>query len=901
MRPEVFSMGQVVEFELELQRRSRERYGRWHKIDLHNHTPASFDYKYGGSDVAELLAQSITANDLSLVMFTDHARLPDRALTEALTKKTGRVVLRGVEMNVFVEAFGKPQGKVDKETFYHLLVGFDPEGKNPPEYWLEHLYRTCSEEVREAGGAKIRGVAVTPEQIADALQDADALLIPAHLHTTHDPLASRSVDDIYGDPVFLRDAKNAFTALEITDVKTASYFDGRHAETGNLAKACIRSSDSHEPSTLGWRSSWAQMETPSYHELKAALELPFRTALSKPELPSSYVLGMHIRGVFLPDLWVSFSPHCNVLIGVKGSGKTTVLECLRFALGAEVPASRAESVSKHMSAVLGAGGTVRVLVKRADGAKVLIQRSWGAESGFSATFEDDREERFTSPDGLHFATHILGWHEIEQAATDVNIRRLYMDTIAGKARIRGLEEDAKAIATQIRDRHSLTSQRYAVYRELDRQVVRLRELRKGLKALSDASLTALRDGYQLATDQREALQRTIERVVAAGSHSRSLVVEQLKGVERPLKSGGASPLDGLLGGLDEALSALLAEVEAGVGSLERALGQSAEVLRSESTKVDDAYNRFLEEYSHKTEKLNADERRLLDSHREILEETKGLPRLESEQAAVKQEIVGLLAELTKLCGDLASLLDERTKIRKDSVDSLTASLAEQGVRLSILPQGQAQEFQELSSRYANGGSALQQIRTRLPDRLAHLCLKKAYGTLSGDFDYEYGKLLFDSELGYFLSVFENDDLRVELKVGKAGQEYSPIDQLSAGQRCTAIFPILMKLEEGALVVDQPEDNLDNRHIAGFIGPALLQDKMRRQMIFTSHNANLVVLSDAESILLFESDGATGRLEEQGFFGTSKSAIARHVLDVLDGGERALELRARKYGLVRRTR
>lgn len=128
-------------------------------------------------------------------------------------------------------------------------------------------------------------------------------------------------------------------------------------------------------------------------------------------------------------------------------------------------------------------------------------------------------------------------------------------------------------------------------------------------------------------------------------------------------------------------------------------------------------------------------------------------------------------------------------------------------------------------------------------------------------------------------------------MGKAGQEFSPIDELSAGQRCTAMFPILLNLDQGPLIVDQPEDNLDNRHITSTIAPALLEGKKTRQMMYTSHNANLVVLSDAESIMMFESDGAKGWLHEQGFFGSKASRIAQHVLEILDGGQRALDQRA----------
>ena len=890
-------MSRVVEFERELHKRAKSTYGRWFRSDLHNHGPQSSDYKYKGSDVEEKIAESITRNDLNVVMFTDHLKLPEQSFVAKLSDRTGRLVLRGVELNVFVDAFDKAEGKVDKDFYYHLLVGFDPEGRNSPDYWLEEIYRRCGREQRESNGSKIEGITSTPEQLAEVLKEAGAILIPAHLHKGSDPHTSRSVDDIYADPSFLRHAERAFTALEVTDPKTAGFFDGKHSETNHLHKTCIRSSDSHEPDSLGWRPSFVLMEKPSFGELKAALELPFRTALTKPAGPESYIVGMHIKGVFFPDFWLSFSPHCNVLIGVKGSGKTSVLECLRFALGAEVPTSRAQDVQSHLSAILGAAGLVTVLVRRTDGAKLLVERSI-ADKTFQVTFEDDRQEKFSSSEGLLFATHILGWHEIEQAATDINVRRVYMDTIAGKAQVHSLEEEAKTIATRIRERHTHTSQRYGVYRDLDQQASRLQELRKGLQQLTDANLITLRDQYQAATDQREALSRTIARLEQASARSRNYILDILSGQERSFGTA-TSPIAEALKTAQELLSQVFDNVDSKASDLMDFLSDTVRKLQSEQSGIEVAYHAFLQEYADKTAGLAPEQKRLLETHREVLEQTKGLASLESERDLVKKEILELLQELTSSCDLLAAKLDERTRIRQVKTEALNSVLSEFGVRLTIVPQEKSQEFQELSAKYANGSRALQELRSKLPERLSHLCLKKAYGTLSISFDYDYGRLLFDSELAYFLSVFENDDLRVELKVGKVGQEYSPIDQLSSGQRCTAIFPILLELGEGALIVDQPEDNLDNRHIANFIGPALLQRKQNRQMIFTSHNANLVVLTDAESIQMFESDGTTGRLEEQGFLATVDSPITRHVMDVLDGGERALQLRALKYGMGKR--
>ena len=160
------------------------------------------------------------------------------------------------------------------------------------------------------------------------------------------------------------------------------------------------------------------------------------------------------------------------------------------------------------------------------------------------------------------------------------------------------------------------------------------------------------------------------------------------------------------------------------------------------------------------------------------------------------------------------------------------------------------------------------------------------------------RLFFEStEFSGYLGAIEEDDLSIGLRVGRAEEEYSPIDELSAGQRCTAVFPLLLRLQEGPLIVDQPEDNLDNRHIAQSIAPALLKDKRMRQIAFTSHNANLVVLADCELIAMFEGIGSIGKIEEQGFLCTSQSKITKKVVDILDGGDTALRLRYQKYGVV----
>jgi hypothetical protein len=894
-------MGRVADFRTELLKRAECAQGRWYRVDLHNHSPASYDYRYKGADMVEKTAEAILASELSVIMFTDHERLPDHTFLSQLQQRVKHtVVLPGVELNVFVDAFDSGRGNVEKELFYHLLVGFDPEGDQSPTYWLDELYRRCRREVRQSGSVELTGVAATPEEIASVLQEARALVIPAHLHDTRDLTRSRSVDVIYGDKTFLRDAATAFTALEVTNPRTAEFFDGRHSETNKLLKTCIRSSDSHQPDEIGRRCTWVQMQTPSYDELFAGLRLPFRTSLVEPVPPTAHIIGMHIKGQFLPDQWLVFSPHCNMLIGVKGSGKTSVLECLRFALGADVPESKATTVAQHLGAILGNGGSVEILVRRADGALLVIQRVVG-DARFHMTFEDDRQETVSSPDVLGFPTYILGWHEIEQAATDRHIRRVYMDTIAGKAQVRALEEDAKVLSARIQERHSIACQRYMVLRDLTRQVERLQELRKGLQVLHDAKLVDLKDKLQDATEQREAVIRTLGRLRSLNESARSSVAQVLVGQERTVGRAGAV-LAHSIAPVDAALASLFQSVDRAGESVFNEVGAAAEAIQKALPTVEDEYATFLQSYNDEVTKLPVEQRNLLDSYREILEQTKALGSLEAERTTTKDELVALLNELSAMCERLAKILDERTVLRKGAVERLNRSLAPYLVRLQIKEQEVSQEFQDMSNQYAQGSGHLSTLKQQHAARLASLSLRSAYTAFAGGLDLSLGEVLFDASIGYFIGAFENDDLQIFLRIGtdKEG-EFRPIERLSAGQRCTAVFPILLEIGAGVLVVDQPEDNLDNRHIATIIAPALLAGKRKRQMMFTSHNANLVVLADAEIIQMFESDGTRGWLEAQGFFATTLSKIGPHVIDILDGGERALEMRAVKYGLGTRTK
>ena len=131
-------------------------------------------------------------------------------------------------------------------------------------------------------GTKIPGLTAAIPDICNTLLEANALIIPAHLHKRSDAFKSRSVDDIYMDAEFPEAGKRALHGVGGNGLKTAEFFDGEHAETGNMRKTCIRSSDAHEVTGIGERVTWVQMEEPTFRELRAGLEIPSRVSLVEP-------------------------------------------------------------------------------------------------------------------------------------------------------------------------------------------------------------------------------------------------------------------------------------------------------------------------------------------------------------------------------------------------------------------------------------------------------------------------------------------------------------------------------------------------------------------------------------------------------------------------------------------
>ena len=141
--------------------------------------------------------------------------------------------------------------------------------------------------------------------------------------------------------------------------------------------------------------------------------------------------------------------------------------------------------------------------------------------------------------------------------------------------------------------------------------------------------------------------------------------------------------------------------------------------------------------------------------------------------------------------------------------------------------------------------------------------------------------------------FPEDSLKVQYSTTSDGGNFRPIREGSPGQKTAALLAFLLSYGVDPIVLDQPEDDLDNHLIYGLIVSQLKAIKCSRQVILVTHNANIVVNGDAEYVAALDArSGQTIVLTDGGL---QQEEVRKTICRIMEGGEKAFEDRYRRIG------
>ena len=167
-------------------------------------------------------------------------------------------------------------------------------------------------------------------------------------------------------------------------------------------------------------------------------------------------------------------------------------------------------------------------------------------------------------------------------------------------------------------------------------------------------------------------------------------------------------------------------------------------------------------------------------------------------------------------------------------------------------------------------------------------------TVSGHF-VNLIESLNDAQIDEIELFVPEDEIEVQYKP-TSSSAFKSLSTASAGQKTTAILTFILSYGKVPLILDQPEDDLDNKLVYELIVDRLTQAKENRQLIIVTHNANVPVNGDAEFIISMDTDSKTLKIIDSGT--VERTSIKKEICNVMEGGEIAFEMRSKRYKQIK---
>ncbi|MGE0823818.1 MAG: TrlF family AAA-like ATPase [Candidatus Binatia bacterium] len=676
--------------------------------------------------------------------------------------------------------------------------------------------------------------------------------------------------------------------------------------------AVLNSQDICSPDDLqkSGSSCWIKMSEVSIEGLRQAfLDPESRIRLASDPIPEEHTEFVAIvwQGGFLDGAGIHFSENLNVLIGGRGTGKSTVIESLRYALQLEPLGTDARKAHEGIvQQVLKSGTKVTLLVRsyRPNKRDYVIERT---TPNPPVVRDESGNVLPVTPQDILPRVEIFGQHEVAELAKNPDkLTRLLH---------RFMESDP-----------SLAQRKIDLRRELERSRIQIREALKELRQ-AEERLSAL-----------PVVEETLKRYQEAGLEERLKEQSLLVREERVLKTAGErlqpfrellDQLDGslpidrtfvsakalqslpgheILREFDKILVTFDEEMTRVAGALLRAIEKAEKELKSTEAHWDDRKQQVQAEYANilrslQKSRIDGEEflrlRRQIEELHPLRERKEGLLR---KLGDLEQRRRNLLAEWEGVnAAEFQRLKRAEQKVNRQLANRVLVEVKFAGNREPLF--GLLKE--QVGGRLSETVEVLRQRPDLSPRELAETC-RRGREELVRKFSIPSAQAerLAQIEPALVMEIEELDlppTTYIKLNVAAEGQPpvWRLLDDLSTGQKATAVLLLLLLESDAPLVVDQPEDDLDNRFITEGVVPKMREEKRRRQFIFATHNANIPVLGDAELIVSLSAVGEAvlGRAEilPEHMGAIDSKPVQDLVKEVLEGGGVAFEMRRLKYG------
>ncbi len=931
----------------------------WWKFDFHNHTPAS-------SDFHGVEAQTLQPRDWLLAYMRqgiDCVAVTDHNTSDWVEKLQSALVALEAE-NPQDQDYRPlalfPGIEITTSESLHILAIFSPDTPKALLDGLLHGKLTLSNPDKPNAGHLFSDSA---SQVIDKIHSMQGVAIAAHTEKDRGlfehTLDSTGQLQCQQSPRLIEDILSKVDALECHDGGSPIY---NHHQQHIRHLATVSGSDAHKTADAGSRFTWIKMSSPSLEGLRLALldpESAVRRSESHPNDPQPLPLqwiksitleNLHLRRHNHGSLKLDFSPAYTSIIGGRGSGKSTVLECLRLALGRE---SELRKLGEDSEIWKSFDGFRREYIQRDKPGMMLPQTVLSVEvaKGHGASTEQLLFVWSKQTNG-NFSTKVSRWDQgcwHDTGLDEQQASATFPVKIFSQKQVLALANNPQSLLEYIDD--SIIDQKKAWQQQFDeckktllaaRQRVRhlklairekpalelkYKEASRKARVSANTNLGPLLKTYQRATQQQQAIVKFYESLD-----------KQILQLQRELsKASTFSHID---------LIRFQSETEAEIAAANHVLTlrdhlakqntQITHLVNEMKKKLDGSQHEpvyqqwwqenhiHIEAYKQENQRLqtegihNANEAAgviVLEEqlrHRlaeigsletEIEQATQAIQEAEQALSDCREKLTGLRQEFIdhlitqnnslkvslQTMGDtFGSLIDFRGILRLAERDTFSANIwshhegeKAQGILWDIIDVANGKL---IPGRLAELKQSLEEIHQKtypnnnqvLNTRLRMDLIRRIENLSSEAFD----------ELATW---FPEDQVTLEYRP-KPGSVYRSIKLASAGQKTAAMLSFLLAHGQEPLLLDQPEDDLDNALVSELVVNQLRKNKNQRQLIVVTHNANIVVNADAELVITMDFNG---QITQESLGGLQEKAVRQAVCRVMEGGEHAFRQRYKR--------
>ena len=615
------------------------------------------------------------------------------------------------------------------------------------------------------------------------------------------------------------------------------------------------------------------------------------------------------EGGFLDGMEAPLNPNLNILVGGRGAGKSTIIESLRYVLGVDPVGEEARKAHRGIvSRVLRSGTRVSLRMRsyRPTRAEYTIER---IVPNPPVVRDENGQISHLRPMEVLPRIEVYGQHEISELTRSAEKLTRLLD--------RFVKRDPSLARRKVdicRDLEKTRGSIMDVQVELDRieeQLATLPSLEETLKRFQEAKLEEKLRERSLVVREERVLRLVSERLnpfyECLERLRQEIPVDRAFLSEKSLKD---LPSKSVFSDADDVLTRLNRDMEDLAWRFGEALRRAGERIAEIRGSWDERKEEVQAKYQEilrglERSAVDAEEfirlRGEIENLRPLRERRELLRRGKTEHMERRR---ALRAEWEDLKAEEFRLLDRAArKVSRTLRDRVQAEVVAAGNRepLFDLLRG------EVRGRLSETIDVLANTKNLSLPELADKCregadeVQKAYGITEAQ-----ARRLAEASPDVVMRIEELElpsTTLIRLNTAPVGAppSWQRLDELSTGQKATAVLLLLLLDSDAPLVVDQPEDDLDNRFITEGVVPRMREEKRRRQFVFSTHNANIPVLGDAELILGLtaegEADGENGKAAiKPEHMGSIDAKLVRDLVeDILEGGKDAFETRRLKYG------